>query len=104
MPVPADIIFPVGVDAATLDITIVPEAGVNGDKRFTVGFTAATVGFPSTPNVMEITVLEVGKSYNRLVTLESMKTFTVTILCKLVNLIGIMPLFSKLHAVNPLSL
>ena len=50
MPAPADITFALGAATETLDITIAQVVGVTGNKRFTVGFTAATVGQPGTPN------------------------------------------------------
>ena len=74
MPAPSGIVFNLGHATATLDIAIVPVAGVAGNKRFTVGFTEAAVGFPSSPNVMEISIQEGGKSCTRVVTLESKKT------------------------------
>ena len=62
MPASTDITFALGAATGTLDITIVQAPGVNGNKRFTVGFTAVTVGQPSNPNTMEIIILEAGKS------------------------------------------
>ena len=87
MPASTDITFAHGVDTGTLVINIVPVTGVIGNKRFTVGFTTATVGQPGTPNTVEIIIQEAGKPYAEVVTLKLTKTFFLSLF--LVNMLTV---------------
>ena len=60
--------FGINATTAMLHIAIIRVFGVNGDRRFILEFTGLSVGFPSTPSVMEVIILDVGKSYTEVLT------------------------------------